>query len=94
MLREDFGSIRPNFVAEGFMDALQRSRNEYKVLFVYLHSPDHPDTPVFCERTLCNEDLVAFINENFVAWGGSIRASEGFKMSNSLKASRFPFVLL
>ncbi|KAH0644440.1 hypothetical protein KY290_006415 [Solanum tuberosum] len=87
----DFGSIRPNFVAEGFMDALQRSRNEYKLLFVYLHSPDHPDTPVFCERTLCNEDLVAFINENFVAWGGSIRASEGFKMSNSLKASRFPF---
>ncbi|KAL3329864.1 hypothetical protein AABB24_033966 [Solanum stoloniferum] len=87
----DFGRIMPNFVAEGFMDALQRSRNEYKLLFVYLHSPDHPDTPVFCERTLCNEDLVAFINENFVAWGGSIRASEGFKMSNSLKASRFPF---
>ncbi|XP_060180160.1 plant UBX domain-containing protein 10-like [Lycium barbarum] len=87
----DFGSTRPNFVAEGFMDALQRSRNEYKLLFVYLHSPDHPDTPVFCERTLCNEVLVAFINENFVSWGGSIRASEGFKMSNSLKASRFPF---
>ncbi|KAK4363810.1 hypothetical protein RND71_019051 [Anisodus tanguticus] len=87
----DFGGTRPNFVAEGFMDALHRSRNEYKLLFVYLHSPDHPDTPVFCETILCNEDLVAFINENFVAWGGSIRASEGFKMSNSLKASRFPF---
>ncbi|MCD7462519.1 Plant UBX domain-containing protein 10 [Datura stramonium] len=87
----DFGGTKPNFVAEGFMDALQRSRNEYKLLFVYLHSPEHPDTPVFCERTLCNEAVVAFINENFVAWGGSIRASEGFKMSNSLKASRFPF---
>ncbi|WMV44107.1 hypothetical protein MTR67_037492 [Solanum verrucosum] len=87
----DFGSIRPSFIAEGFMDALQRSRHEFKLLFVYLHSPEHPDTPMFCERTLCNEALVAFINENFVAWGGSIRASEGFKMSNSLKASRFPF---
>ncbi|OIS99622.1 PREDICTED: plant UBX domain-containing protein 10-like [Nicotiana attenuata] len=87
----DFGSIRPNFIAEGFMDALQRSRHEFKLLFVYLHSPEHPDTPMFCERTLCNEALVAFINENFVSWGGSIRASEGFKMSNSLKASRFPF---
>ena len=60
-------------------------------MFVYLHSPDHPDTPAFCENTLCSEVLSAFINENFVAWGGSIRASEGFKMSNSLKASRFPF---
>ncbi|BBH03509.1 UBX domain-containing protein [Prunus dulcis] len=87
----DYGTRRPNFVSEGFMDALQRSRNSFKLMFVYLHSPDHPDTPLFCERTLCSETLVAFINENFVSWGGSIRASEGFKMSNSLKASRYPF---
>lgn len=87
----DYGTTRPNFVAEGFMDALQRSRHAYKLLFVYIHSPDHPDTPVFCERTLCSEVMSAFLNENFVCWGGSIRASEGFKMSNSLKASRFPF---
>ncbi|GFP91287.1 cellulose synthase a catalytic subunit 3 [UDP-forming] [Phtheirospermum japonicum] len=41
--------------------------------------------------TLCDEMLVAFLNENFVAWCGSVKASEGFKMGNSLKASRFPF---
>lgn len=87
----DYGNRHPNFVPEGFMDALQLSRQEYKLLFVYLHSPDHPDTPVFCERSLCSEVLTAFVNENFVAWGGSIRSSEGFKMSNSLKASRYPF---
>lgn len=87
----EYGNVKPNFVSEGFMDALQRSRGAFKLLFVYLHSPDHPDTPSFCEGTLCNEVLAAFVNENFVAWGGSIRASEGFKMSNSLKASRFPF---
>lgn len=91
VFEREYGSTRPNFVTEGFMDALQRSRNAYKLLFVYLHSPDHPDTPVFCERTLCSEVFSAFVNENFVAWGGSIRASEGFKMSNSLKASRYPF---
>ncbi|ESQ54932.1 hypothetical protein EUTSA_v10025495mg [Eutrema salsugineum] len=51
----------------------------------------HPDAPGFCERTLGNEAFAAFVNKNFVSWGGSIRASEGFKMSNSLKASRFPF---
>ncbi|KAK3030640.1 hypothetical protein RJ639_035844 [Escallonia herrerae] len=87
----DYGRAGPSFVAEGFMDALQRSRHEFKLLFVYLHSPDHPDTPAFCGGTLCSEVLSAFVNENFVAWGGSIRASEGFKMSNSLKASKFPF---
>ncbi|KAL8462818.1 hypothetical protein ACS0TY_033727 [Phlomoides rotata] len=87
----DYGRLRPNFVTEGFMDALQRSRHEYKLMFVYLHSPEHPDTPAFCEGTLCNEMLASFLNENFVAWGGSVKASEGFKMSNSLKASRYPF---
>ncbi|VYS62242.1 unnamed protein product [Arabidopsis thaliana] len=90
----DYGSnnaFKIDFVVEGFMDALQRSRSSFKLLFVYLHSPDHPDTPVFCGGTLCNEAVVAFVNENFVSWGGSIRSSEGFKMSNSLKASRFPF---
>ncbi|CAH2070987.1 unnamed protein product [Thlaspi arvense] len=89
----DYGRnpFKPDFVLEGFMDALQRSRSSFKLLFVYLHSPDHPDTPAFCDGTLCNETFVAFLNENFVTWGGSIRSSEGFKMSNSLKASRFPF---
>ncbi|CAL1373669.1 unnamed protein product [Linum trigynum] len=87
----EYGSRGPSFVTEGFMDALQRSRNSFKLLFVYLHSPDHSDSPGFCERTLCSEVLSEFINQNFVAWGGSIRASEGFKMSNSLKASRYPF---
>ncbi|XP_022721842.1 plant UBX domain-containing protein 10-like [Durio zibethinus] len=87
----DYGTTRPNFIGEGFVDALQRSRDEFKLLFVYLHSPDHPDSPVFCERTLCSEAVAAFVNENFVAWGGSLRGSEGFKMSNSLKASSFPF---
>ncbi|XP_020588908.1 plant UBX domain-containing protein 10 [Phalaenopsis equestris] len=82
---------RPNFVAEGFMDTLQRSQREFKLLFVYIHSPDHPDVPVFCAECLCSGLVAPFVNENFVCWGGSIRGSEGFKMSNSLKASRFPF---
>ncbi|EER92051.1 hypothetical protein BDA96_01G346700 [Sorghum bicolor] len=88
----EFGAGRgPSFVAEGFADALQRAQREFKLLFVYLHSPDHPDTPAFCGGCLCAEPVAAFIDENFVAWGGSIRRTEGFKMSNSLNASRFPF---
>ncbi|WOK98734.1 hypothetical protein Cni_G07446 [Canna indica] len=87
----DFAESRPRFVAERFMDALQRSQREYKLMFVYLHSPDHSDVPAFCEGCLCSPAVGPFVNENFVAWGGSLRREEGFKMSNSLKASRFPF---
>ncbi|MQM09217.1 hypothetical protein Taro_042084 [Colocasia esculenta] len=94
LFEEEFssaGAHRPAFVAEGFMDALQRSRREFKLMFVYLHSPDHPDVPGFCSGCLCSNVVADFVNANFVSWGGSIRGGEGFKMSNSLKASRYPF---
>lgn len=86
-----YGKRHPNFVSDGFTEAVQRSRREFKLLFVYLHSPEHPDTPAFCTETLCSEIISSFINENFVAWGDSIMANGGLKMSKSLKASRFPF---
>ncbi|CAN8230777.1 unnamed protein product [Cochlearia groenlandica] len=89
--REYAVDFKPSFVREAFMDAIQRSRSSRKLLFVYLHSPDHPDTLGFCEGTLGNEAFASFLDENFVSWGGNIRASEGFNISNSLRAWRFPF---
>eukprot|EP00252_Welwitschia_mirabilis_P025066 TRINITY_DN7693_c0_g2_i1.p1 TRINITY_DN7693_c0_g2~~TRINITY_DN7693_c0_g2_i1.p1 ORF type:complete len:495 (+),score=96.03 TRINITY_DN7693_c0_g2_i1:330-1814(+) len=91
LFEREYGSFHPNFQNSGFMDALRTSRQEFKFLFVYLHSPDHPNTPLFCRDTLCSESVVEFLNENFVVWGGNVRTSEGFRMSNSLKASTFPF---
>lgn len=87
----EYGDYHPAFETTSFMDALRRARDQYKFLFVYLHSPDHENTPPFVEQTLCSELVVQFLNENFIAWGGNIRASEGYRMSNSLKASTFPF---
>ncbi|XP_077234489.1 plant UBX domain-containing protein 10-like [Tasmannia lanceolata] len=88
---KNYGGFCPNFISEGFNDALERSRREFKLLFVYLHSPEDADTQSFCEGTLCSEVVVEFINENFVSWGENIWASEGLKMRNRLKGSRFPF---
>uniref|UniRef100_A0A0D6QSY1 UBX domain-containing protein n=1 Tax=Araucaria cunninghamii TaxID=56994 RepID=A0A0D6QSY1_ARACU len=87
----EYGDCHPVFQRASFMEALRTSREEFKLLFVYLHSPEHPNTQVFCQETLCSEAVVEYVNQNFVSWGGNVRASEGFKMSNSLKASTFPF---
>ncbi|KAD3641420.1 hypothetical protein R6Q59_004000 [Mikania micrantha] len=86
-----YGKMHPDFVPESFTDAVQRSRREFKLLLVYLHAPDHPDTPSFCKETLCSDVVSGFVNENFVAWGDSVAANGGLKMSKSLNASRFPF---
>uniref|UniRef100_A0A0C9RQU9 TSA: Wollemia nobilis Ref_Wollemi_Transcript_1303_2038 transcribed RNA sequence n=1 Tax=Wollemia nobilis TaxID=56998 RepID=A0A0C9RQU9_9CONI len=87
----EYGDSHPVFQRASFMEALRTSREEFKLLFVYLHSPEHPNTQVFCQETLCSGAVVEYVNQNFVSWGGNVRASEGFKMSNSLKASTFPF---
>lgn len=91
LFEREYGNFHPAFQTAGFMEALRTSREEFKLLFVYLHSSEHPNTPTFCQDTLCTEVVVEYINQNFVSWGGNVRASEGFKMSNSLKASTFPF---
>jgi len=86
-----YGEIHPNFVRGSFMNAVERCRRECKLLFVFLHSPEHPDTPSFCTESLCSEILSAFVNDNFVSWGDSIWKKEGIEISKMLKASRFPF---
>ncbi|GJR27098.1 plant UBX domain-containing protein 10-like protein [Tanacetum coccineum] len=86
-----FGKMHPSFVQEGFTEAVQRSRREFKLLFVYLHSWDDHGTEAFCKETLCSEAVSGFVNENFVAWGDSVGGNEGLKMSKCLKVNRFPF---
>lgn len=85
-----YGKIHPNFIPGGLTEAVQRLRRDFKLMFVYLHSPDHPDTLSLCEETLCSEVLSAYINENFVAWGDSIGTNGGLEISKSC-VSRFPF---
>uniref|UniRef100_A9U4R0 Predicted protein n=1 Tax=Physcomitrium patens TaxID=3218 RepID=A9U4R0_PHYPA len=89
--KQEYGKVHPDFQTSSFMDALRLAGQQFKFLFVYLHSPEHPNTPLFCERTLCSDSIVQFVNENFVAWGGDVRESDGFQMSNNLKASTYPF---
>ncbi|KAG0629939.1 hypothetical protein M758_1G141000 [Ceratodon purpureus] len=86
-----YGENHPEFQAVSFMEALRRAGQEFKFLFVYLHAPQHANTPAFCETTLQNEAVVDFINANFIAWGADIHKTEGYQMSNSLNASTFPF---
>jgi FAS-associated factor 2 len=88
---QDFGDVHPNFQMTSFMDALRLAGQQFKFLFVYLHSPEHANTPSFCVDTLCSEPVVQFVNENFIAWGGNVHSSEGYQMMISLKASTFPF---
>lgn len=44
-----FGDRQPNFLDISYNDAVKKTKEEFRFLFVYLHAPFHPDTLPFCK---------------------------------------------
>ncbi|KAI4319070.1 hypothetical protein MLD38_032715 [Melastoma candidum] len=86
-----YGSVHPFFYACRLTDAIRIAESEKKFLFVYLHSPEHPFTPVFCKGTLCSEVVVQFLYANFVSWGALVYTGEGLQTAATLKPQSYPF---
>lgn len=40
------------------------------------------DTGKFCRETLCNTELVDYVNSTFVCWGGDISYPDAYRLSN------------
>lgn len=86
-----YGEHHPFFYGCSFTDALRAARREGKLVFVYLHDPDHPYTEPFCRRTLCSDVVVEFLDANFVSWGAVSGRGEGPGVVASLQPGSFPF---
>lgn len=91
-LERQYGNLHPNFIQGSFLQAAQQAKREFKFLVVYIHSSMHHETASFCSETLCTEVISEFLNENFLIWGANINNAEGYKTSNVLGASSYPFI--
>ncbi len=40
------------------------------------------DTDKFCRETLCNPELVDYVNSTFDCWGGDISYPDAYRLSN------------
>ncbi|GLC37053.1 hypothetical protein PLESTB_001396700 [Pleodorina starrii] len=91
-----YGDRHPQWQESGWRVACQQARREFRFLFVYLHSPEHENTDVFCRTVLTCPDVVDYINANFVSWGGDVTAGDAFVLSQQtqLGVTRFPYVAL
>jgi len=87
-----YGVLHPRFLEGTFQSAMSKAKSDFKFLVVYLHSPLHQDTDQFCRDTLCTELITEFLGENFLVWGAKVNSTEGYKSSNLLSASTFPFM--
>ncbi|KAG6584208.1 Plant UBX domain-containing protein 10 [Cucurbita argyrosperma subsp. argyrosperma] len=86
-----YGSMHPFFYACRFAEAMKIAEDDHKFLFLYLHSPDHPFTPSFCEETLRSELVVQFLDANFISWGALANRGDGLQMATTLGATNYPF---
>ncbi|KAL1925165.1 uncharacterized protein VTP21DRAFT_48 [Calcarisporiella thermophila] len=90
---ENYGTEHPDFFAGGYRQALDTAKRELRYFIAILQSDEHDDTPEFCRTTLTSPALISFLRDNdIVVWAGNVRETEGFQVSGTLQATRYPFV--
>jgi FAS-associated factor 2 len=89
-----YGDSRPQWVEESWRQAATLAHQQFKFLLVYLHSPEHEDTDNYVRNVLCSPEVVEYVNQQFVCWGGDVRKPDAFNLSGRLNISTYPCVAL
>lgn len=82
------------FVQLSHRDALSVAATETKLMFLYLHAPMHHESEVFCSQVLAAPEVATFINDNFIAWGGSLRDGDAHALAAEVNPAAYPYVAL
>jgi len=88
------GSNSIVFMEAPYREALARAAREERLLLVYLHSGQHPDSEKFVRDVLAAPQLVELVNTHMVAWGGCVELAEAHRLSGLLHASTYPYVAI
>ena len=91
---EQYGNHSLPFFENGYAQAYDLAKKEFKFLLVVLLSPEDDDTEAFVRGTLLSEAVVNFINDpqnNIILWAGTVQDSEAYLVSKGLKCSKFPY---
>jgi len=83
----------PEFLLLGYDDAVQKAREELKVLMVVLVSEEHDDDDQFKRGTLMDEELLNLLRtKDILVWGGDVKERDASFAAHVLDATTFPFV--
>ena len=87
-----FGATHPAFFDGDFASAWLAAHTQYRFLAIYLHSPCHQDSTIFCRDVLCQPQVSEFLSQNFIVWAGDVSEPEAYRLSNQMGVPSFPFV--
>ena len=92
-LEQQYGLMHPTIFEGTYSQALEKAKKDLQFLLVYLHCPSHQDTDEFCERVICSPELTNFTSEqNVIFWACSVDSGEGYRVSEALHESMYPFL--
>ena len=92
---ERYGSSHPPFNRGGYYQVLEEAKRDLRFLLVYLHSEDHQDTDHFCRNVLSSDAVTGELEtNNIIFWGCSVRKTEGYKVSQALRETSYPFLAM
>lgn len=91
---EHYGDIHPVFYQGTYAQAVNDAKQELRFLLIYLHSESHSDSVSFCREVLSDPDVVTYINQNLLFWACSVNTGEGYRVSQALRESTYPFLAL
>ncbi|KAJ6250091.1 fas-associated protein [Anaeramoeba flamelloides] len=91
---DSYGRTHPKFQSGTFKQAFNSAKEQSKFLIIYLHSPEHISTSRFCEQVLCNENIITFLDNNYICFGASVRHSSGFLLTSKFHVTTYPFLAI
>ncbi|KAG7198715.1 hypothetical protein KM043_001706 [Ampulex compressa] len=91
---ERYGNSHPVFYQGSYGQALSDAKQELRFLLVYLHKDEAQDIDQWCRNTLCDPEIVRYINIHTLFWACNVQSGEGYKVAEALKSGSYPFLAL
>lgn len=84
----------PVFTTGTFRGALSKSRDEGKLLVVYLHCEASARTAPFCREVLAHDAVRALIDADYLFWASDIMTMEAHEVSRALNVREYPSIFI
>uniref|UniRef100_H2Y5G2 UAS domain-containing protein n=1 Tax=Ciona savignyi TaxID=51511 RepID=H2Y5G2_CIOSA len=84
----------PEMFRGTYGDVQSDAKTNLRFLLVYLHDPNNVDSEPFCAGTLCNNNVIQYINETMLFWACSILKPEGYRVSKLIRNPTYPLVAI
>jgi FAS-associated factor 2 len=86
-------SIGTSWSTVGFAALKQEAITTQSLIFVYLHSPLHSDSNLFCQTVLIRDPILSFVQQDRVlAVAYSIHSAQGAQLQYMLQVTAFPAI--